>query len=230
MNDKYILSGPQQLQELIQDVYTSSNNAIYVLSDLLQYENIDAGTFSLDRSRQMLGTWSMADNLRALKAFAKGRQISLFVSHNFDQSILIKSNAGEVLMPFSLMVMDIDRIRIEQVVRNLVSNAVKFTKQNGHIKVLYTRSAYIATGHLCMAGAFYCHSADSSHERACDHHHRRRLQQRNRAPASGDSGLGSRHRRGEPEEVVLAVRAVQPQRAARRWRLGTGAVDLQTHR
>ena len=145
LSNPYILNAPNDLQELVQDVYISINSAIQILSDLLQYESIDAGTFSLERSRQVVGCWSMADNLRSLKSFAKGRSISFSVAHNFDESLSVmlpvregSMSTKKTMMAIESMVLHIDCIRVEQVVRNLVSNAIKFTKQDGCIKVSFS--------------------------------------------------------------------------------------------
>lgn len=40
--------------ELVEDIYTSSETAIAILNDLLQFEHLDAGTFSLEQSWQPL--------------------------------------------------------------------------------------------------------------------------------------------------------------------------------
>ena len=140
LSHPHILAAPGELKELVEDVYVSINSAIQILSDLLQYESIDAGTFTLEKSRQVVGSWSMADNLRSLKSFAKGRSISFSVTHNFNESLLVRLGEGAMpmMLPIARMVLDIDRIRIEQVVRNLVSNAIKFTKQDGCIKVSFS--------------------------------------------------------------------------------------------
>ena len=143
---------------LLQDIYFASSAAIEILNDMLQYEHIDSGTFKLDCAAvSMLQAFAgrldgfkfMVANKNITLHIEDQAQVSEFYSPNEDGS---KEAAGELLHPFltilkslssfsspptSSLVLFIDRFRVEQIIRNLVTNAVKFTPEGGNVTIRF---------------------------------------------------------------------------------------------
>jgi PAS domain S-box-containing protein len=106
-----------QVQEFATRVQRSADQMDILLADLLDFARIQSGTFAVVKSTGRLSDAVMPaiDRMRTL-AEAK-RQIL------------------EVEIPSNLPTVAIDVQRIGQVVSNLVSNAIKFTPQEGAIRV-----------------------------------------------------------------------------------------------
>lgn len=138
VNHKYLEGAPAELKELIDDVYISSSTAISVLNDLLHYESVDAGSFILERSRIFVSRWSLRDCTRALNQFSRSRGINFQFNIDYDASVPLEGHKQSTTRNLSSLILDIDSSRIEQVIRNLVTNAVKFTKRGGKIAVRLT--------------------------------------------------------------------------------------------
>lgn len=88
-----------------------------LLNDLLDLSKIEAGKFALDLASTDVRSMTL-DVLAEFEATARKR------------SIVLQSHFEE-----SLPAADIDVARIQQVIRNLVSNAVKFSPEGGRVTV-----------------------------------------------------------------------------------------------
>jgi CheY-like chemotaxis protein/two-component sensor histidine kinase/HPt (histidine-containing phosphotransfer) domain-containing protein len=115
-------------REIVDVIRQSGESLLVVLNDILDYSKIESGQMQLEwlplRLREVV------DNcLRLLsqKASERGVEMSVEVDPTIPPLIL-----G-------------DRIRLQQVVMNLVSNAVKFT-EGGHVRVTLTNASYGAGG------------------------------------------------------------------------------------
>ena len=144
--------------DLLSDINFASNTAIEILNDMLQYEHIDSGIFKLDLAVVPLMNIFVA-RLEAYKYMASNKNISLRIedfvraseyfnisetdadvdgdvnaavraSHTAVYSDLFENNS-------SIAVLYIDRFRVEQLLRNLVSNAIKFTPHDGLITMRF---------------------------------------------------------------------------------------------
>jgi signal transduction histidine kinase len=107
------------LQELVTDIHVSSSIAIDILNDLLLYEKIDGNLLSLDLSPVPL--WSFVEEV--LKVF-RIQARSLMIDFEYPDSCLQDC------------IVTIDKYKLSQVLRNLVSNALKFTPAHGSVSVL----------------------------------------------------------------------------------------------
>lgn len=125
LNHEFIKNAPTDLKELVDDAYISSATAISILNDLLLYESVDAGSFKLEKSRVPFPQWSLNDISRNLNQFAR--------SHGVDFDVIYEPCDGP--QELSSLILDIDPRQVEQVIRNLVSNAIKFTKEGGKVQV-----------------------------------------------------------------------------------------------
>jgi PAS domain S-box-containing protein len=106
-----------QLKEFVNKVQRSTDQMEILIADLLDFARIQSGTFSVLTSADRLSQAVMPviDRMRAL---AEAKRQTL-----------------EVDIPSSLPSVAIDAHRIGQVVSNLISNAIKFTPQEGTIRV-----------------------------------------------------------------------------------------------
>jgi PAS domain S-box-containing protein len=107
----------KKAREFVDKVQRSTDQMKVLIADLLDFARIQSGTFSIVASADKLSHVVMPaiDRLRAL-AEAKGQTL-------------------ELDLPSSLPEVVIDVHKIAQVVSNLVGNAIKFTPQEGAIRV-----------------------------------------------------------------------------------------------
>ena len=158
---------------LLDDIFSASNTAIEILNDMLHYEHIDSGTFKLEMAVIPL-LKVFAGRLEAYKYMASKKSITLriedlaqvsdyyadpdsAVEGDTDAFCLASPSSFSLLPPASdsdncdavsvplVPVLYIDRFRVEQIIRNLVSNAIKFTPEEGRITLRFVRTAVADT-------------------------------------------------------------------------------------
>ena len=144
------------VRELLDDIFFASNTAIEILNDMLQYEYIDSGTFKLDLAvTPVLRVFE--GRLGAYKFMASKKSISLRIEDRVHVSDSYVSddlelgnrsdqddNDNDDNDPLYSNVLYIDKFRVEQILRNLMSNAIKFTPEGGHITMVFSRVAAAA--------------------------------------------------------------------------------------
>lgn len=109
---------------LVHDIVESVNAAIAVLNDLIDYDKIDSGTMSLQL--EPLPVWRFVEtSIHPFIVPARTKDIDM------DIQWIQPTNVAEEK---SLLVLA-DRVKLSQVFRNLVSNALKFTCSGGHVKI-----------------------------------------------------------------------------------------------
>jgi CheY-like chemotaxis protein/anti-sigma regulatory factor (Ser/Thr protein kinase) len=123
---------------LIDDILDSCKVAVTIVDDLLAYEKLSSGVMALDKSivevkSLILSTVSMF-NLQALS-----KEIAFSVLENEDA----------ILSPTYFQV---DSGKITQVLRNFISNAMKFTPQHGVVRVEATESDGFVTIRVIDSG------------------------------------------------------------------------------
>ena len=140
---------------LLQDIFFASSAAIDILNDMLQYEHIDSGTFKLDCAVVSI-LRSFAGRLDGFKFLLSTKNIALTVedlaqvsefytppnegSSQHDGLELMNVPASlqrSVYSPSSGQVLFMDRFRVEQIIRNLMTNAVKFTPEGGNVTIRF---------------------------------------------------------------------------------------------
>jgi signal transduction histidine kinase len=122
---------------LTEEIRSSAKSSVAVLDDLLNYDKIEMGTLSLELT--VFSFWRVVTETSSeFRLSAKQKMIHF----ELDFSPLIGEKPGETLESFddSLLSQQLqqrlvvgDRIRITQVLRNLVSNALKFTPEGGKL-------------------------------------------------------------------------------------------------
>eukprot|EP01037_Dinobryon_pediforme_P035710 gene35710-42238_t len=125
--------------EMIEQIFSASEMAINILDDLLNYEHMDSGTFNLDLSwssvaRFLENSFGWAMMLAAKKGFIASPNSPALTTGDLESgnSTLTYPPPRQV---FETVYLHMDIYKIEQVIRNLVTNAVKFTPPDGTIKV-----------------------------------------------------------------------------------------------
>ena len=104
---------------LIQEIHSSATSSVHVLNDLLNYDKIETKTLTLELSVFSIETLltEISSEFR-LSAQKEKIHFEMAGDRHFQPPQLQRSVVA-------------DRIRIAQVLRNLVSNAIKFTPENG---------------------------------------------------------------------------------------------------
>eukprot|EP00597_Dinobryon_sp_UTEXLB2267_P018401 CAMPEP_0201112880 /NCGR_PEP_ID=MMETSP0812-20130820/77514_1 /ASSEMBLY_ACC=CAM_ASM_000668 /TAXON_ID=98059 /ORGANISM="Dinobryon sp., Strain UTEXLB2267" /LENGTH=717 /DNA_ID=CAMNT_0047376309 /DNA_START=781 /DNA_END=2938 /DNA_ORIENTATION=- len=150
--------------ELIEDMQSAGETAINILNDLLQYENMDAGTLKLEQSWKPLKNL-LQGKLKWVSILAAKKHVNLTVTDsttasefgveaNNDSSSPYSNAPAAEEGPSSLQedgpapdtnqptpVLYVDTFRIDQVIRNLITNAMKFTPPGGSVDIRISRVA-----------------------------------------------------------------------------------------
>uniref|UniRef100_A0A7S3L1K4 histidine kinase n=1 Tax=Amphora coffeiformis TaxID=265554 RepID=A0A7S3L1K4_9STRA len=113
---------------VMQEVHANAQSSIDVLNDLLNYDKVESGTLALELTiipmRQLIEQTVQEFNLPAAQ-----KQMELNVS--FSSELSPQSNSNDTDMVG-------DVVRLTQVLRNLISNAIKFTPRGGSLDIRAT--------------------------------------------------------------------------------------------
>ena len=115
--NKHATAKPEKLLDYFEKIYQSGNTLLNLLNDLLDLAKLEAGKmkFELRPTETSIIILSLVDEFGSLFA-----ERNLTVRHN-DRLFKVRTL--------------IDAEKIKQVVRNLVSNAVKFSPEGGNIEI-----------------------------------------------------------------------------------------------
>eukprot|EP00977_Amphora_coffeiformis_P006693 scaffold1465_cov179-Amphora_coffeaeformis.AAC.5 len=115
--------------ELTKGVLGNTQSAVGVLSDLLNFDKIEAGTLTLELSQVPI--WDLIENtLNTFSLAADNQKIELDLK--FDNNMY---KAEQLSDDRRKCVVVGDSTRLVQVFRNLISNAIKFTPVGGNVVV-----------------------------------------------------------------------------------------------
>jgi PAS domain S-box-containing protein len=118
---------PDEIRIYLQDINTASNSLLGILNDILDFTKLEAGYVAIENHplsiHDLLGS---IDKL--FKGSAQQKGIAFFIGH--DSTI-----------PLELMG---DKLRLQQVLTNLIGNAIKFTEQ-GSVKLEITLEKMTST-------------------------------------------------------------------------------------
>jgi signal transduction histidine kinase len=120
-----------EMFELTEDILCSANSAVGILNDLLNYDKVEMGTLSLERS--IVPIWDLIERtLSEFKLPAKAKKIDFKLDFSAladtDEESLDTINLPQDISERRVLG---DAIRIAQVLRNVVSNGLKFTPDGG---------------------------------------------------------------------------------------------------
>ncbi len=128
-NEMFGRLGSDRYVEYAQDIHSSANHLLSIISDILDLSKAEAGKLTLDESEFNLCELA-EETLRMLKSQAVSKGLRLSLS-----------------MPRDPLELRADKRLVRQVLINLVSNSVKFTGQGGAIKVTIQMDS---TTHSCL--------------------------------------------------------------------------------
>ena len=147
------------VRTLLQDIYFASNAVIDILNDMVQFEHIDSGDFRLDcvtapilqafagklnsfnfllsQKNQVL----KVEDLAQVSEFytpeeAETLQAGLELHHDAIHSASSSAHPS-IYFPSSSLFLFMDKIRVEQIIRNLILNAMKFSPEGGKVTVRF---------------------------------------------------------------------------------------------
>ncbi|QKQ27023.1 ATP-binding protein [Candidatus Reidiella endopervernicosa] len=104
-------------QEAMAAIQVSSRTLMQIINDILDFSKIDAGMLDIDQQTIDINE-CIEEVMVLLSPYAHNKSINLYYSNTDISSRFIRS----------------DRLRIKQILTNLVNNAIKFT-ENGYVKV-----------------------------------------------------------------------------------------------
>lgn len=112
--------------DLLEDCQSSTDDAVAILSNLLTYEKLDVHMMALEKAPTRLAPF-IREKLRPFQVQARSSGIEL--------SLLPYDEASDPSESLDNVYVDIDRAKIAQVLRNFLSNALKFTRAGGSVWV-----------------------------------------------------------------------------------------------
>mmetsp|Transcript_24900 Transcript_24900/g.41622 ORF Transcript_24900/g.41622 Transcript_24900/m.41622 type:complete len:1179 (-) Transcript_24900:387-3923(-) len=111
----------KEVFDTAKQITASCNIALYTLNDLLTFDKLDEK--KLDVELQPINPWHFAtETARPFKINAKDSHVEFTVTCKDFETKWFKTNT-----------VDADQFKLAQVLRNLISNAIKFTPANGHV-------------------------------------------------------------------------------------------------
>lgn len=121
---------------LTREVMTNAQSSVDVLNDLLNYDKIEMGTLSLEYT--VIPIWKLIEvTVSEFKLPAAAKAIAFSVEYTpSDPEVGNQIGAMSDHLSQDLKKMKVvgDTVRVTQVLRNLLSNALKFTKEGGKRK------------------------------------------------------------------------------------------------
>jgi len=129
--DKQSEENGKEWFHLAHEVHTSAQSSVDVLNDLLNYDKIENGQLALELS--VVPIWNLLNKtIGEFKLPMASKKIDLhFTLPSMEKDVESMISQGKVRDQKVIG----DTIRITQVLRNLVSNAIKFTPEGGDIYV-----------------------------------------------------------------------------------------------
>jgi len=114
----------EQVSETLNDVEHASNAASCIVDDLLNFEKIESGNFHTQKKLEPASS-CLSEMAKRCRVLASEKMINFSIVNQVNDS-----------NPNYVYSINIDIIKMEQVIRNLIVNAIKFTPAQGSITVL----------------------------------------------------------------------------------------------
>jgi len=119
--------GPgSEIYETLIDTKHACTAAVCIVDDLLDLEKIEAGSFRVQRKNEPAAL-CIGRFARGCKILAQQKNISLIYEDKLD-----------IPPDGQVFAIHVDRIKFEQVIRNIIVNSIKFTPSGGSISVVLT--------------------------------------------------------------------------------------------
>jgi len=119
MGEKYLSNAPKIAREYLDEVYKSNERLLSLVRDLLSISRIDQGKVR-DTPELTNITQLIKDIIKAMSILARKSNITLHLD-------LKKTNIPSLL---------IDPLRLQEVIENLIANAITYSKSSGNVEVI----------------------------------------------------------------------------------------------
>ncbi len=103
---------------MLDQAFASSQKMVDLIADLLNVSRLKTGKFVIEAVPTDLGKL-VASEITQLESMASAKDIKLSFDH-----------------PASFPILDLDSIKIRQVIMNFVDNAIYYTPRGGHVKIV----------------------------------------------------------------------------------------------
>jgi len=121
----------KQIRDLGQDILTNAQGAVEVLNDLLNYDKVESGTLHLELS--VLPIFELVERTFAeFRQPARLKKIELTLDCESQRAETVASTDESPFAHIDLKAIG-DSVRVTQVLRNLISNSLKFTPEGGKV-------------------------------------------------------------------------------------------------
>ena len=123
-------------RETLMETQSACGAALDILNELLLFDKLETGALVLHKQSVPV-TELVEDSVRMFSAQAREKSIELSITNN-DETMLNLSAEGAAAVQLELHDTDevsVDKNKVVQVIRNVVSNAIKFTPASGKIQV-----------------------------------------------------------------------------------------------
>ena len=120
--------------DLSEDILCNTHSAVDVLNDLLNYDKIESGTLQLEMT--VVPIWALIDRTASeFRLQAKKKEINYVLDFSSLTDPVDGDNKSSRELSRDVKEQKVmgDTMRIAQVLRNLISNALKFTPERGEI-------------------------------------------------------------------------------------------------
>ena len=134
----------QERFETLTDVNTACTTAVEILNDLLTFEKLESGILELHKET-VPAMALVKECITMFTVHARSKDIEVVPVFNIPLPDTVPVNGSGSSVVRALSDTDtvwMDRFKLAQVLRNLLSNALKFTPQGGHVQV----KAYVKVG------------------------------------------------------------------------------------
>jgi signal transduction histidine kinase len=129
-NEVEVASKIRNWMDLILELQESSTNAVTVLNELLSYDKIEMNSFHIEK--EVMSVWQLISNsIKPFNIQAREKGIQIEVDLDIDHM----ENSDEKKSNMMTLCLFGDPIKLNQVIRNIVSNALKFSKPQDIIRI-----------------------------------------------------------------------------------------------
>ena len=123
-------------KETLVETQSACGAALDILNELLLFDKLETGALMLHK-QDVSVTELVEDSVKIFTAQAREKSIELLITNN-DEAMLESTEEGDGEVQLALYESDevsVDKNKVVQVIRNVVSNAIKFTPASGKIQV-----------------------------------------------------------------------------------------------
>jgi signal transduction histidine kinase len=137
--------------ELIDELQESAKNAVTVLNELISYDKIETNTYHIEK--EIIYVWKLtSDVIKPFNIQAREKGVNMVIKLDIENDRFSEHQRNKMADLFFFG----DPIKLSQVIRNVVSNSLKFSKRDDdvEISVSYHSESFLNEGTF-LPTAFY---------------------------------------------------------------------------